>query len=219
MVHAEDRQNVLIGELQHRTRNLLAVIQSIAEQTLTADQKLETFTSRLAALGRLQGLIGEADGNLINLSDIVRLEFDALGVADGERVKISGPVVPLGFRNIQIIAIVLHELATNALKYGALKEEQARLDVRWRVEAGAARPALLVFEWVESGVRARPDSGRTGFGRQLIEKALKFTLQARTELTFTADGISCHIEIPLPAAGLPGGDASNATPSQQSRTR
>jgi len=219
MVHAEDRQNVLIGELQHRTRNLLAVIQSIAEQTLTADQKLETFTSRLAALGRLQGLVGEADGNLINLSDIVRLEFDALGVANGERVSISGPVVPLGFRNIQIIALVLHELATNALKYGALKEEQARLDVRWRVEAGTAEAALLVFEWVESGVRARPDSSRTGFGRQLIEKALKFTLQARTELTFNSDGISCHIDIPLPAAGSAGGNASNATPSQQPRTR
>ena len=92
-------------------------------------------------------------------------------------------------------------------------------EVCWRVEAGTAEAALLVFEWVESGVRARPDSSRTGFGRQLIEKALKFTLQARTELTFNADGISCHIEIPLPAAGSAGGDASKATPSQQLRTR
>ncbi|CAB3729795.1 CheR family methyltransferase [Paraburkholderia rhynchosiae] len=199
MVHAEERQEVLIAELQHRTRNLLAVIQSIAQQTLAGDPALETFTSRLAALGRLQGLIGEANGNLIDLSEIVRLEFDALGVADSRRIEVSGPVVPLGFRNVQTIALVLHELATNAVKYGALKDDRARLVVRWRVEPGTSGAASLIFDWLESGMRLAPDSSKTGFGRQLIEKALKFTLGAKTALTFNQDGVSCHIEIPLPS--------------------
>ncbi|CAL8481349.1 CheR family methyltransferase [Caballeronia sp. S22] len=200
MVHAEERQNVLIAELQHRTRNLLTVIQSIAQQTLKQDVALETFNSRLAALGRLQGLIGEADGNLINLGDIVKLEFDALGVADGDRIVLGGPVVPLGFRNVQTIALVLHELTTNAVKYGALRDAAARLEVRWKVEPEGHDTASLVIDWVESGVRVAPDRSKSGFGRQLIEKALRFTLRARTELAFNRDGVSCHIEIPLPPA-------------------
>ncbi|SAL88745.1 chemotaxis protein [Caballeronia arvi] len=200
MVHAEERQNVLIAELQHRTRNLLTVIQSIAQQTLQQDVALETFNSRLAALGRLQGLIGEADGNLINLGDIVKLEFDAVGVTGSARIVLGGPVVPLGFRNVQMIALVLHELTTNAVKYGALKDDAARLEVRWKVEPNGHDAASLVIDWIESGVSVPPDSSKTGFGRQLIEKALRFTLRARTKLVFGSDGVSCHIEIPLPSA-------------------
>ncbi|MFL9939199.1 CheR family methyltransferase [Paraburkholderia graminis] len=199
MVHAEERQSVLIAELQHRTRNLLAVIQSIAQQTLPAAPSLETFISRLAALGRLQGLIGEANGDLINLTDIVRLELEALGVADSERIAVAGPPVPLGFRNVQTVALVLHELAMNAVKYGALKDCEARLEVTWDVRNTASGAASLVIDWTESGLRSVPDSSRTGFGRRLIEKALKFTLHATTELAFKTDGVSCHIEIPLPS--------------------
>ncbi|MDR5799637.1 CheR family methyltransferase [Caballeronia sp. LZ001] len=204
MVHAEGRQDVLIAELQHRTRNLLSVIQSIAQQTLSGDEALDTFTSRLAALGRLQGLIGEANGHLINLGDIVRLEFEALGVGSSDRVSVSGPVVPLGFRNVQTIALVLHELATNALKYGALKHKGARLVVSWIVEKRESGPEWLVLDWIESGVRITPEDKKIGFGRQLIEKALRFTLHARTELDFNWDGVSCHIEIPLRPAHMHG---------------
>jgi two-component system CheB/CheR fusion protein len=199
MVHAEERQDVLIAELQHRTRNLLAVIQSIAQQTLANGPALETFATRLAALGRLQGLIGEANGNLIDLSDIVRLEFEALGVTDADRITVSGPGVPLSFRSVQTIALVLHELATNAIKYGALKDGEARLALNWDVRPAAAGGGALVIDWIESGLRTPPDASRTGFGRQLIEKALKFTLHADTELVFRRDGVTCHIEIPLPS--------------------
>ncbi|WP_233236369.1 CheR family methyltransferase [Bordetella sp. LUAb4] len=201
MIHAEERQNVLIAELQHRTRNLLAVIQSIAQQTLPADPALQTFRSRLSALGRLQGLIGEADGNLVNLDEIVRLEFSALGMADSGRISIEGPVVPLSVSNVQTIALALHELATNAVKYGALKDDDARLDVRWAVETDQGGGEFLAIDWNEQGVQRVPDASKVGFGRQLIEKALKYTLKARSELRFNQDGISCRIEIPLPAGG------------------
>jgi len=173
------------------------VIQSIAQQTLPADPALHTFRNRLAALGRLQGLVGEADGSLVNLDEIVRLEFSALGMADSERISIEGPVVPLGVSNVQTIALALHELATNAVKYGALKDESARLDVRWLVEADQDGGEYLAIDWNEQGVNRVPDSSKVGFGRQLIEKALNYTLKARTELRFNQDGISCRIEIPL----------------------
>jgi two-component system CheB/CheR fusion protein len=199
LVKGEERQQVLISELQHRTRNLLSVIQSIAKQTLARDPSLETFVSRLSALGRLQGLVGDAHHGLVDLGDIVRLELNALGVADSDRIAVSGPAVPLGFRNVQTVALVLHELATNALKYGALTDDGARLDVCWQVVAGDRHANSLVFDWHESGLKTTPDTSKTGFGRQLIEKALKFSLHASTELTFNTDGVSCHIEIPLPA--------------------
>lgn len=177
MIHAEDRQNVLIAELQHRTRNLLAVIQSIAQQTLPSDPALQTFHGRLAALGRLQGLIGEADGSLVNLDEIVRLEFSALGKSEEDRISISGPVVQLGVGNVQTIALALHELATNAVKYGALSDDGAYLDVQWAVKRGAEGADFLVLDWTEHGLKTAPDASKVGFGRQLIEKALKYTLK------------------------------------------
>jgi two-component system CheB/CheR fusion protein len=107
--------------------------------------------------------------------------------------------VPLSFRSVQTIALVLHELATNAIKYGALKDGEARLALNWDVQPAAAGGGALVIDWIESGLRTPPDASKTGFGRKLIEKALKFTLHANTQLVFKTDGVTCHIEIPLPS--------------------
>ncbi|CAM2195922.1 two-component system, chemotaxis family, CheB/CheR fusion protein [Paraburkholderia kururiensis] len=211
MVHAEERQTMLIGELQHRTRNLLSVVQSIAQQTFDAGEALATFLDRLAALGRLQGLLGEAQGELVDLTDIVRLEFETLGVSDGGQLSVAGPPVPLGFSGVQTVALVLHELATNAVKYGALKEPDAKLEIRWGLEERDARGTCLVLDWKESGVSVAPDSSKQGFGRKLIEKALTFTLRAKTDLVFNRDGIACHIEIPLASLSARSGEPAEAT--------
>ena len=200
LVSAESRQDVLIAELQHRTRNLLSVVQSIAQQTLPRGPVLETFFNRLGALGRLQGLVGKANADVIDFKEIVRLEFDALGMSGSDRITVAGPSASLGFGSTQTVALVLHELATNALKYGALKDEAARLDLTWEIAPSAKGAPALKIRWHESGLTTVPDSSKAGFGRQLIEKALKFTLHAETELVFRADGISCHIEIPLSPA-------------------
>jgi two-component system CheB/CheR fusion protein len=199
MVHAEQRQAVLIAELQHRTRNLLTVIQSIAHQTLASDHMLEAFTSRLAALGRLQGFIGQAESDSVDINEIIRLEFDALGVTDSGRITLAGPAVLLSARNTQTVALVLHELATNAVKYGAIKDPMAQLSLTWRVEGqgqGEDSGDLLI-DWIESKLQTPPDDTKVGFGRQLIEKALKFTLRADTKLVFKRDGIACHVKMPL----------------------
>ncbi|WP_347557188.1 CheR family methyltransferase [Robbsia sp. KACC 23696] len=197
MVLAEQRQDVLIGELQHRTQNLLTVIQSIAEQTLASDRMLGAFTDRLAALGRLQGFIGQPERDLVDINEIIRLEFDALGVAGSARITLNGPHVLLGFRNIQTIALVLHELTINAVNYGALRDANAHLALSWRVESVGDAPDYLFIDWIETGLSIPPDDSKVGFGRQLIEKALKLTLRADTKLLFRPDGISCHIVIPL----------------------
>jgi two-component system CheB/CheR fusion protein len=98
---------------------------------------------------------------------------------------------------VQTLALALHELATNALKHGALNAERGRLDVSWTFETeGRAAPSAVLL-WRESGLDKPPDTSKVGFGRKLIGQALKFTLRATTDMTFGPDGVSCRIELPL----------------------
>jgi two-component system CheB/CheR fusion protein len=197
VTRAERRQRVLIAELQHRTRNLLAVVQSLAQQTLGKGGSLESFFARLGALGRVQGLVGGAMDDQIDVGDIVRLELKAISAAD-RSVSISGPKVALGLELIQTFALAMHELATNAVKHGALKVETGRIAIAWDLQRLDGQ-SCLILTWRESGVADMPKAPQKGFGRQLVERALAFTLRAKSELVFGADGIACRLEIPLPA--------------------
>ena len=216
LTRAESRQHILIAELQHRTRNLLALVQAIATQTLGKGGSLDSFIDRLCALGRVQGLLSQATQDDIDLTDVVELELEAYaqraGASDpdedgeaarrGSQVTIAGGPVLLQRERVQTLALALHELATNAVKHGALHGPQGRLAISWHVEA---RPdgRHLVLDWHESGVAMPPEAGeRRGYGRILIERALTFSLQAKTELTFEAGGVRCRIEMALqPPAG------------------
>ncbi len=157
---------------------------------------MDEFASRLAALGRVQSLVGGSLNERIDLGDIVRLELRAIGAPDS-KVSITGPPVALCFELVQTLGLALHELATNALKYGALKEESGRLEVSWQVRRGGQEGAVLLLDWQERGVRNLVKPSRRGFGTELIEKARRFTLHAKPELVFGEDGVSCHIEVPL----------------------
>ena len=184
LTRAEQRQKVLVAELQHRTRNLLAIVESIALRTLAKGAPLEAFTTRLSALGRLQGLLGKASDEQVELGEIVRMEIETIAGGVAEKVAISGPTVPLGLEYVQNIALAVHELATNAVKYGALKSDEGCLEVSWRLKDGHQDHSLLILEWRESGLSEPPESTRRGFGRQLIEQALPFSLRAKAELAF-----------------------------------
>nr|WP_321984617.1 CheR family methyltransferase [uncultured Lichenicoccus sp.] len=200
VTQAEARQRVLVAELQHRTRNLLAMVQAIAHQTLGKGGSLESFTARLSALGRVQGLISHATDEQVDLAELVRLELQAHGATEGGSITIHGPPVALTLERVQTFALALHELATNAVKHGALKtgtpDSAARLDITWSVQADAS-DRVLVLDWRETGVVLPPGEVPRGYGRELIERALSFTLRARTRLSFGAEGVVCHIEMPL----------------------
>jgi two-component system CheB/CheR fusion protein len=205
LIEAESRQGLLIAELQHRTRNLLAVVQSIAQQTLGKGSSLEAFTDRLAALGRVQTLVAEADTESIDLREIVRQEVQAVSGAPDTKVNLAGPAVLLAVEQVQTFALALHELATNAVRHGALQEGAGRLSVDWRIEHRPGKDDVLVLDWIESGV-TMPDETpvRMGYGRTLIERSLRFTLRAQIDLVFGGDGVSCRIELPLkPPAHTP----------------
>ncbi len=201
LAEAQGRQGVLIAELQHRTRNLLAMVQAIALQTLGKGGSMESYMQRLSALGRVQSLISRASSDTIDLGEIVRLELAAHAPDDG-RVSVSGPPVALRLEQVQTFALSLHELATNAVKHGALRVPDGRLDIGWRIEPAAndsgPEPSRLVLDWVESGVVIGPgQETRRGYGRQLIERALVFALRAETRLEFRDGGVACRIEMPL----------------------
>ena len=201
----QQSQEVLVAELQHRTRNLIAVIRGIAddtmEQTGPAPAFQAAFSDRLTALSRVQGLLSRAEVEPITLAAVVRLELDALGAVTADpRITVAGPDVWLRNATVQTLALALHELATNARKYGALSREAGRLAVTWseRAEGGERR---LLLDWTETGLDraiARPEQGAIdgGYGRELIEQALPHALGARTSYVLTATGVHCTIDLP-----------------------
>jgi two-component system, chemotaxis family, CheB/CheR fusion protein len=197
LTEAESRQRVLIAELQHRTRNLLNVVQAIVMQTLGKAGTPKTLTERLNALGRVQSLVSQSNGEPIDLAEVIRLELRAYAAGQDGRVIAAGPSVALGFDRVQILALALHELTTNAVKYGALKDDAGRLEIRWAEERGAGDVPLLVLDWRESGVAMPRDTSRRGYGRELIERALGYTARAKAQLSFGVDGVTCRIEMPL----------------------
>jgi two-component system CheB/CheR fusion protein len=196
VTRAEAQQRILVAELQHRTRNLLGVVQAIAHRTLPKGQALTNFATRLAALGRVQSLIGGADDMSVDLGEIVRLELQAVGAPDSSKISISGPSVPLSFDRVQTVALALHELATNAIKYGALRDGPGQLKVSWDIRNGTTGP-VLELSWRESGVTDMPNLPGKGFGRELIERALSYSSKARAEFTLGRDGVVRRIELPL----------------------
>ena len=206
---AEDRMHVLVAELQHRTRNLIAVVRSLADKTRQESSSFDDFQvrygDRLQAVARVQGLLSRlGEDQRVAFDELLRAELMAHGVRDGNdgHVTLEGPAgVPLRSGTVQTFALALHELATNAAKYGALSQPDGHLTVRWRVETDGAGRQLHV-EWRESGVampaNAAPQGG--GYGRELIERALPYQLKARTSYEMGTDGVRCTIAVPISGA-------------------
>jgi two-component system, chemotaxis family, CheB/CheR fusion protein len=193
-----EADQVLVAELQHRTRNLLALVRSIATHTLESAGSLQDFgrqfNSRLAALGRIQSRSARNDVPP-TLEEIVKAELNAHGApVDGERVRVEGPPVALIGSTAQILTLAIHELGANALQYGALGVDSGRLRITWSVE-----DTRLRLNWRESGLPVGQDLRPThwGFGRELIEHVLAYDLLALTRFELTPDGLHCSIDIPI----------------------
>lgn len=205
------QQHVLVAELQHRTRNLIGVVRSIADRTVAGSASMDDFKlrfrDRMAALARVQGLLSQREaGQRVTFDQVLHAELAGLGVLDrvGEhrQIVLDGPDdVGLRSATVQTFALGLHELATNAVKYGALSKPDGRLSVRWRVENCDGDESTLCVDWVETGVQVpaeafAPDA-RRGYGRELIERALPYQLRAQTSFKLQPDGVACMLRVPL----------------------
>jgi len=206
----QERQGVLVGELQHRTRNLVAVVRQVAERTIRSSCDLPDFRlrfrERLDALARVQGLLSRLkEHDRVTFDELVRTELSAHGVelADA-RVTVRGPAdVRLRSTTVQTLAMALHELSTNAAKYGALVQPNAHLTIVWQLTAveGEARPWLHI-EWRETGLHVPQDHAeQRGQGRELIERGLPYQFSARTAYVLDQDGVYCSITIPVSSTG------------------
>ncbi|MCJ2052820.1 sensor histidine kinase, partial [Methylobacterium sp. J-070] len=200
----QERQQVMVSELQHRTRNLLGVVRAIAKQTMAVTGPGELFKARfnerLSALSRVQGLLSRSDQEPITLRALIETELAALDApALQDRIRLDGPIVRLRKGTVQTFALALHELATNALKYGALTTPRGRLSVTWRTCA-AEDGRWLHVEWVEEGLVGpggiQGPATRSGYGRELIERALPYALKAKTRYELSDTALHCAINIP-----------------------
>jgi len=200
---AEARQRLLIAELQHRTRNLLAVVRAISSQTILTSGTIKEFEAkfndRLGALSRVQSLLSAVETEEITVGNLVRLEIEALNAeTDARRVILGGDDVVISPLIVRTLALALHELVTNALKHGALATDKGTLRVTWGTEScGDAR--RLRLEWIETldPPRDIANPPHSGFGRELIERALPYQLGAETEYRLAPEGVRCVLVIPL----------------------
>ncbi len=194
----EDRQQLLMAELDHRVKNILAIVQALARRSLDAPGGSRVFSERLAALARTHGLLSQHRWKGVALAVLVR---QALAPYAGARLEARGPDLLLQPRAAQSLSLVFHELATNAAKYGALSAPQGQVSVGWRMEQGE-RPILRI-DWVETGGPPVREPDRRGFGSQLVERTMVHELQGGAALDFSPAGLK--VALSLPASGLVGG--------------
>lgn len=202
----EERQRRLVAELQHRVRNILTVVRSVFARTVEAGGALEDaadhFRGRLDALARTQAIVTQTASGMVDLENLIRDELLSVGVADGAALTIDGPDVQLPPRTAEAIGLAVHELAINAVKYGALKMAKASLDIRWTTDMDCGDGPRVHLIWVERGVPAVAISPeRQGFGTELIREALPYQYGADTHLTFMGGGVRCSISLPLHEEG------------------
>lgn len=200
--NTQQNRRQLATEVQHRVRNTLAVIRSIARRTAdhsdTVDHYRMHFDGRLAAFARTQGYLTRNPGLGVDLGALIADELLTHQLGDGQRAAFEGPSVRLAPRVADQIGLAIHELTTNAVKFGALGARNGRLAVSWSV-SGPAGATMLRIDWRET-VAARdivqPD--HEGFGIELLQRSLPYELGAEVSLDFHADGLHCTMAIPLP---------------------
>ena len=188
---AEERQQRLASELDHRVRNIVAVIGAIASQTLAAGPERKALLGRLKSLANAHRLLTASQWESVDVAALVRQE---LAPYPADRVACDGPPLAVPSRIAQTLALVLHELATNAAKYGALSVPTGRVDTRWSVRA-ADKPVLELI-WSESGGAPVKAPLKRGFGTRLIERSAA-SEGGKAELMFRPEGLQMRLTIPL----------------------
>lgn len=201
-VHHEQHLHLLINELNHRVKNTLAIVQSMVLQTLRtcpdAGRAAELIEARLQALAGTHDMLTRSMWTGATVDEIVRMAMGHCLEVDPDRFDVQGPQVTLEPKRAVALAMALHELCTNALKYGSLSVPGGRVRMHWMRKDG--EDARLVIDWEETGgppVEGEPE--RRGFGTRLLQRGLKHDLGGDVSLEFAPAGARCHIETPLPA--------------------
>lgn len=213
----EELREAAARELHHRMRNLLSVVNSIvaisAASAVSVEEFKESLTGRLKALAATQSALRFGEPQSTSLNELFLAELMQYQTPDGANVVIEGPPVPVGPKAAQLLALAVHELATNSAKYGALSHAYGRVAVTFALE-GEGDKGLLVIQWRESGGPPVKPPARQGFGTRLIKKVVARSLRADVAMDFRPEGLICRMTVPRAAleAGQqePGAEALRA---------
>lgn len=196
-----ERRKFLLRELDHRCKNTLAAVQSIADQTLRRSESprhfVEAFNGRLGALSKAHELLTREEWGRTPLAEVLAQTLAPFGGVDGERIKAAGPPISLAPETSVAMHMTFHELAVNAAKYGALSRDAGRLEVAWSVETGDDDRPMLALTWIERGGPAVTAEPRRGFGSRLIEQGIARDLSGAAAIDFDRRGVSFRLRAPL----------------------
>ncbi|GEP05515.1 hypothetical protein MOX02_35530 [Methylobacterium oxalidis] len=187
------------AELQHQLHNTLAVIRSVVRRSAETGESVEDYAmhldGRLSALGRVQGAVAADPQMRLDLHSLISDELLSFHAKEGEQVQLIGPQILLQLRAAGTLGLAFHELATNAVKFGALTRPEGRVTVSWRI-APASEPRLVI-DWAERGGPGVAPPARKGFGQTLFDRVLPYELKAECALSFGAGGVRCRIDLPF----------------------
>jgi PAS domain S-box-containing protein len=194
---AEERQCALLAELDHRVKNVLATVSAVASHTLDSSNSMEQFVAaldgRIRSMASTHELLSRCQWRGALLGELIRRELAPYATSDN--TEISGPEVMLSAEAAQALAMVFHELATNAAKYGALSMRQGRILVRWRCPRNGARDPLVI-EWHETGGPSVKVPSKSGYGTIVVADLVPYELGGTTNFALTPEGVRCRLEIP-----------------------
>lgn len=218
---AEERQALLAREVDHRAKNAMAIVQSIVRLTKanSISEYGAVIEGRLKALSRAHALLSESRWQGAEFAKLVDEELAPFRSANTDRIRAAGPKVLLNPTTAQTLALALHELATNAAKYGALSQASGNLELKWDIE-----PDSIVVDWRERGGPPVREPRSTGFGTRIITGSIERQLGGKATFDWHPDGLSCALRVPhyQPAAArsdvvvnLPDGATSRSLPGQR----
>ena len=198
IIAAEEHQRLLIAELNHRVRNMLGLVMGIATQTLSkglGEVTVETFLDRIHALARAYELLSRGTWGNVPVTEIVAQQLQPY-LTEAHRVTTEGASVSLRPKATLALGMVIHELATNAMKHGALSVPEGRVEVTWLIE-NRERGRCLILNWREAGGPAVSKPIRKGFGSELIARTLGYELEGEAEIDFAAEGLRTTLIMPF----------------------
>ena len=198
-----EQQEVMALELDHRLKNIFATINAIISLSLknasSADELAARLRDRLAALGRSNLLLrGLRKGEDASLQSVIFQALEPFAIVGTARFTANGPKVPIGGQTVVVLSLILHELGTNAAKYGALSVQGGRVDLDWRIESTADNDEQLVITWRENGGPAPtpPVAGAGGFGSTLMKRVIA-GVRGQTEISYPQDGAVVRLLLPV----------------------
>jgi len=202
----EERIRLLVSEVNHRSKNMLAVVQAVARQTIAANHEdfLTRFGERVRALATAQDLLVKYEWRGVDVGELVRSQLSHFIDLIGERITLAGPALFITASASQTIGMALHELATNAGKYGALSDTGGRVDVEWRIGRADPGEETFTIEWRESGGPQVTMPDRRGFGTTVVGTLAEISLGAEVALTYASTGLCWRLVCPAEEVTDPG---------------